>query len=155
MDVFAHAAWTYILFHNAENFYLYLLAGILPDILSWGFYALYHIPKKGLRPGPPKEKDIPRWVFTLYGLTHSLFSFACVFIILMFITDEIPVYLTAWLVHLMIDIPTHSREYLHTPFLWPFSDYAFPGISWGTVPFMVINWVVIIITIFLIRIYGF
>ena len=37
-----------------------------------------------------------------------------------------------WLLHIVIDIPTHSLRYYATRFLWPVSDYRIDGIAWWT-----------------------
>ena len=37
-----------------------------------------------------------------------------------------------WLMHILIDIPTHSLDYYATRFLWPVSDYRIDGIAWWT-----------------------
>ncbi len=45
-----------------------------------------------------------------------------------------------WLLHILIDIPTHKNFY-ETPFLFPLSGYRFShGISWGHPTFMIINY---------------
>jgi hypothetical protein len=37
----------------------------------------------------------------------------------------------AWLLHILVDIPTHSTRFFPTPFLWPISSYEFSGIGWA------------------------
>jgi hypothetical protein len=37
-----------------------------------------------------------------------------------------------WLLHIAIDIPTHSFRYYATRFLWPVSDFRIDGIAWRT-----------------------
>ncbi len=51
-----------------------------------------------------------------------------------------PYELLGWLLHILIDIPTHSYSFYPTPFLWPISQYKFDGISWGTPWFMIVNY---------------
>jgi hypothetical protein len=50
-----------------------------------------------------------------------------------------------WLVHILIDIPTHSYQFYPTPFLWPLSSWKFNGISWGQKWFMIANYSTIVI----------
>lgn len=119
-----------------------LIISILPDLLSWGIYLLYRI-IQGIPFGPPNLELIPSWVFVLYGATHSIFVFAFVFLAVYYFTKKQPVYLLPWIVHILIDIPTHSREFLGTPFLWPVSNWLFPGINWGTSMFMLSNYIAI------------
>ncbi len=40
--------------------------------------------------------------------------------------------LLGWLLHILIDIPTHSFRYYATRFLWPLSDFRIDGIAWWT-----------------------
>jgi len=37
----------------------------------------------------------------------------------------------AWLLHILIDIPTHSRKQWAPQFLWPFSHLSVDGFSWA------------------------
>ena len=150
MDTFAHAFWSYIIFHQSEYVWLAVLFGVLPDLLSWTVFMFYP-KKKGFNWKKPNFNLVPKWVFTLYGITHSFFVMAAVFLVVLLIFKTIPIYLFAWTIHVLIDIPTHTRDFLPTPFLWPFSKYAFPGISWGTKRFMIINYSLILL--FLIYIY--
>lgn len=143
MDTLAHALWSYIIFQKSGNVSLAILFGVLPDLLSWTIFMFF--PKKNFNWKKPNLKLIPRWVFTLYGITHSIFVISVVFLIVYTITKTIPVFLIAWPIHVLMDIPTHRKDFLPTPFLWPFSDYAFPGISWGTKKFMITNYTIIII----------
>ena len=139
MDVFAHILWSYILFHSSGYVWLAVLFGILPDLLSWTIFMFYPH-KSGFNWKNPDFSRVPKWVFTLYGVTHSLFVIAAVFIAVFLIFKTIPIYLLAWPLHVLVDIPTHRRDFLPTPLLWPFSDYAFPGISWANRYFMVANY---------------
>jgi membrane-bound metal-dependent hydrolase YbcI (DUF457 family) len=41
--------------------------------------------------------------------------------------------LKAWYLHILIDIPTHSRQNWGTKFLWPLSDFAVDGIPWAEI----------------------
>ena len=142
MDTFAHAFWSYIIFSRSEFVWLAVLFGVLPDIFSWTIYMFYS--KKGFNWKKPNLKLIPKWVFTLYGITHSAFIIGLVFSFVFIIFQHIPIFLFAWPLHVLIDIPTHKKDFLPTPFLWPFSKYAFPGISWDTKKFMITNYSLII-----------
>ncbi|MBN2567320.1 hypothetical protein JXB02_04520 [Candidatus Woesearchaeota archaeon] len=139
MDTFAHLLWTLLVFRRSDNLGLALAFGVLPDLASWGVTMVYGIAKR-IPLGKPDLARVPRWSHVLYGLTHSVFVWAVVFVLLWAFSGRIPYYTLAWLLHLAIDIPTHSRDFLPTPFLWPLSDWAFPGISWGQKWFMGLNW---------------
>ena len=53
---------------------------------------------------------------------------------------RLPYYALAYPTSILFDIPTHTKEFLPTPFLWPVSDWVFDGFSWGNGYFMLINW---------------
>jgi len=146
MDTFAHAFWSFIIFYQSEYVWLAVLFGVLPDLLSWTIFTLFP-KKKGFTWKKPNFDLVPRWVFMLYGITHSIFVIATVFLLVFFIFGFLPIYLLAWPLHVLIDIPTHKKDFLPTPFLWPVSKYAFPGISWGTKKFMIANYSLIILSL--------
>ncbi len=146
MDTFAHAIWTYIIFLTTGNIWIAVFFGVMPDLLSWTIYLLYGITLGKIKEfKKPNFNKIPKWVHTLYGLTHSTFTVTVVFLIVFIIFKQIPLYLWAWPLHIAIDIPTHSRKMLPTPFLWPISKWTFPGFSWGQKWFMIINYLAIVI----------
>jgi len=144
MDTLAHALWSYIIFHNYELVWWAVLFGTLPDLLSWTVWMLW--PKKNgfSWKKKPDLNLIPKWVFTLYGITHSIFFMGIVFLSVFLIYGSIPLFLLSWTIHVLIDIPMHTKDFLPTPFLWPVSDYKFPGFSWANKWFMALNWSVII-----------
>jgi hypothetical protein len=45
-----------------------------------------------------------------------------------------------WLLHILIDIVTHSLSYYATPFLWPLSDFCVDGIAWWTPWFWMVTY---------------
>ncbi|MFC1690671.1 hypothetical protein ACFL0W_00695 [Nanoarchaeota archaeon] len=143
MDYFSHGFWAYIIFHRIKKWYYAVLFGLLPDTLSWGIYLVYSM-ITGFsvfrQPGPPRIDLIPDWVFMLYGISHSLIVFGIVILFVYLFLKRIPVYMYAWPIAVLMDIPTHSREFLPTPFLWPISDWKFPGFSWGVSWFMILNY---------------
>lgn len=149
MDTFAHAAWSFIIFHQTNLPLLAVFFGIMPDLFSWTIVMFYSL-AKGMKFGKPDMKKIPEWAFPLYGVTHSIFVFGIVALIVFLILGYFPIYLWAWIIHILIDIPTHSRKFLPTPFLWPLSKWTFPGFSWGQKWFMITNWSAIIIVILII-----
>ncbi|MBU0471568.1 MAG: hypothetical protein KKF89_06460 [Nanoarchaeota archaeon] len=144
MDTFAHAIWAYIIFQRTESVILAMLFCTLPDIMSWGLWILWPY-KNGVKWKNRDTYKLPKWLHFLYGITHSIFTVAAVFAAVFLITKKIPVYLWAWPMHILMDIPVHSREWFPTPFLWPISNWRFPGISWGNKWFMITNYTAIII----------
>ncbi len=143
MDYFAHGFWSYIFFHKIKKPFWAVFFGLTPDNLSWMIYFFYNI-FTGQLFGRPNPALVPDWVFTLYGISHSLIIWGLASVLLCFILKKIPVYFFAAPIAIAMDIPTHSREFLPVPFLWPLSDWKFPGFSWGNGWFMLINYSLII-----------
>lgn len=93
---------------------------------------------------------------TLYQYSHSLVIWATVFIIIWFLYKRPRFELFGWLLHILIDIPSHAIEFYPTPFLFPFSEYRFPyGVSWGNKYYMIINYsLLLIVSIYMIVKYS-
>ncbi len=68
----------------------------------------------------------------LYEAGHSLIVFLVVFALPTILARHVLFELLGWLLHIAIDIPTHSLRYYATRFLWPVSDYRIDGIAWWT-----------------------
>ncbi|HEY7531274.1 MAG TPA: hypothetical protein VH681_00670, partial [Nitrospiraceae bacterium] len=51
--------------------------------------------------------------------------------------------LSAWGLHVLVDIPTHSFAFFPTPFLWPLSTWKFDGWQWMTPTILVPNYVLL------------
>lgn len=153
MDTFAHGFWTFAVFHRKKYVWLAVLFGVLPDLLSFGILFFANLANGNFHRGPPGISTLPKWLFASYNLTHSFIMFLAVFIAVYLITKKWFWPLTAWAIHILIDIPTHSFRYFPTPFLWPVSDYKFDGISWATPWFMLMNYFALMI-IFIIVAYN-
>jgi hypothetical protein len=76
---------------------------------------------------PPVHIGLP-----LYAAGHSLVIFLLVFGIVTALARRIVYEMLGWLLHILIDIPTHSYSYYATRFLWPASDFRVDGIPWWT-----------------------
>ncbi|HYW42111.1 MAG TPA: hypothetical protein VE959_04590 [Bryobacteraceae bacterium] len=77
----------------------------------------------------------------LYPAGHSLLVFLLLFGITTILTRRIVFELLGWLLHILIDIPTHSFSYYATRFLWPISDFRIDGIAWWTPWFWISTYV--------------
>ncbi len=152
MDYVAHGFWSYIFFNWVRRPLYAVLFGLLPDTSSWLIYTIYRMWMGG-EFSKPILSIVPDWVFTLYNISHSLFVAAAAILIVSLILRRIPMCMLAWPAMIVLDVFTHTRDFLPTPFLWPISEWRFPGISWGTWQFMVINYSVIAICLFAIIVY--
>lgn len=174
MDIFSHGIWA-ALMAKAANQKLnkignnkslrtrqFIFFGVFPDLLSftlsfvWLFWGLIsgNLNFSNL-PSPETMEPAVRdtfWIFRLtsflYNISHSLFVLAVVFGISFLIFKRPTLELGGWLLHILIDIPTHSYKFYPTPFLWPLSNWKFDGFSWANPWFMVLNYF-LIITVYL------
>jgi hypothetical protein len=118
------------------------------------------VPRPELLP-PEVRQTFPvfRLINVLYHLSHSLIIFTGIFLLAWAIrryrlkslygapmsgspqSAGRPCWeMTGWLLHILIDIPTHTRRLYPTPFLWPLSDFTIDGISWGRPWFLALNY---------------
>jgi len=142
MDYFAHILITYLVFHKTKRPWVAAAFGVLPDTLSWVPYMFYRMFTWQF--AQPVWTETPAWVFTLYGISHSILLAGIVILAVYLILGRVPWFVFGYPFHILIDIPTHSADFLPTPFLWPISDYQFPGLAWSTPWFMVLTYVGII-----------
>lgn len=170
MDVFAHGLWGSAAFSAINtkikkplNVRWAALFSIFPDFFAftpmfvWMFWSFASGSLSFAdMPHPddvePAQRDtlfIFRVTAQLYQFTHSIIIFFIVFAIVHLLLRR-PVWeMGAWLLHIFIDIPTHSYEFYPTPFLWPFSGVMVDGISWGVPWFMIVNYASLAIVYFL------
>lgn len=144
MDVFSHGLWGWA-FLNKEKWYLAMFFGILPDIISFGPHLLYMFFNGGLKAGKPDIAAIPKYVFTIYNVMHSIIVVALVFAIIFLLTKKVYIFMLAWPIHILMDIPTHTKEFFPTKFLFPLSGFYIDGFSWGQWWFMAINYSLLLI----------
>ncbi len=171
MDILAHGIWAYFvsafsnlkLKKNKLKNWLFVSFGVMPDFVSFAPMFVYLIiglitgnvssfPRpEGMEPATGNGLLIHNVTGFLYNFTHSIIMFAIVFLICMIIFRRPVFELLGWLVHILIDIPTHSYQFYPTPFLWPVSGYKYNGISWGQWWFMILNYSALIAVYFWLR----
>lgn len=121
---------------SKKEFLQAFVFGMVPDLFSFGIFwiatTLGFYARPNFSHAAPDESLIPAYVHTLYNVTHSLFIFAVIFLIVWFFRKRPFLPMLAWGFHILIDIPSHSTEFFATPFLWPFSDFKVNGIQWGS-----------------------
>lgn len=173
MDIFAHGLWAGAAFKAINRkihptrikVRLAVFWGVFPDLFAFtpGFLWLLwnvlsgnlslsglHRPS-GVEPAPQDGHPMVHLTSTLYSISHSVIVFILIFG-LVFLIFRRPVWeLSGWLLHILMDIPSHSYRFYPTPFLWPVSGWKFNGYSWGQPWFMVLNYSAIIIAYLLLR----
>lgn len=172
MDVFSHGLWSAVIFKAVNNrqktaFKIKEAAfwGVFPDIFAFiipfvGMFWLWLLGDFDFRNMPrPNDIEPPQqnilWTFKiaeiLYNYSHSLIIFSLIFGIVYFIFKKPSYEMLAWLLHIFIDIPTHSYKFYPTPFLWPISSLKVDGFSWAHSWFLIVNYSALIIFYFLSR----
>lgn len=162
MDVFSHGLWAGALFKflnlkrakNKFKFWAAVFWGVFPDLFAFTipvilmfFYALSgqidfaNMPQPSMiEPSIPSQLDSTiNLSYTLYNLSHSLIIFALVFGFAYLIFKKPKWILGAWLLHIIMDIPTHSYEFYPTPILWPLSSWKLDGFRWANEWFLIMD----------------
>ena len=131
MDPLTHLVTTRLLVgHEAAA----LLTGIAPDLPFYSTYPLWVLRRGRVRavldgrawPAPP------HWMVQLHRAGHSLPVALVAAILFRLRRGYWPRRLLgAYLLHLLIDIPTHTRDPWGQRPLWPFSDMAYAGVGWA------------------------
>jgi hypothetical protein len=138
MDIVSHGLWGAIAFGraNRRSFWTALLIGMAPDFFSFGLVFANGLLHHGLEflhglGHPPDPALIPAYAYSLYNATHSLVVFAAVFVLVWIARRKPLMEMSAWGLHITLDIFTHNDAFFPTPFLWPISDARFNGVPWG------------------------
>ncbi len=156
MDDIAHILWSIVIFYHYD-WWLAALFGILPDILVFVPFYLAKISTGNVRSTSdlkPKSNIAfySRWVLPMYNWTHSLLFVAFVITVCSMIFGY-HVEFWAMLIHVLVDVPSHQRQWFGTKLLYPFSHWQFNGGSWATRDFMLCNYACIALA-YSIRLFG-
>lgn len=122
-----------------------LLATIGPDVPFYLTYPAWVIAQsKAVHALDINEwPEPPGWMLTLHRAFHSLPVAIAGAMAIWVLGGRWPRQeLTAWMLHIAVDIPTHSREPWGPHFLWPLSNVTVDGIAWTEIVFKVLRWLV-------------
>jgi hypothetical protein len=158
MDVLAHGLWTNIMYkvipktrNDRKTTYWGIAFGVLPDLASFTpvfIFAFYEAIFKGrqLFAGPPTN-DNPMFQYAVesYNFTHSFVIWLAVTVLVWLIVRKFPWILLGWVLHIVIDIFSHTEAFFATPFLFPISGFKISAVSWAHPIFMTINYGLLII----------
>ena len=108
-----------------------------PDVLAFGPSVVAGVWLRfagAANPGSAEGHVLPHVHIglPLYQAGHSLIVFLVAFAIVTLLAHRVVFEMLGWLMHIVIDIPTHSLSYYATRFLWPVSDYRVDGVAWWT-----------------------
>jgi len=160
MDIFSHGLWAGALFKFLNfkrktkekfSFWLAVFWGMFPDLLAFtipftliilglvfgGLSISQFRHPESMEPMSPLLDSAFNLTGSLYSISHSLIVFVIIFAIAFAVFRKKAFILGAWLLHLVMDIPTHSYQFYPTPIFWPLSGWKFNGFSWGNLYFMI------------------
>jgi hypothetical protein len=150
MDTLAHGLWGGAAFYRERRrkFFAAVLLGMTPDLFSFGLFHVTNPGWIGRRligeiSGPPDIAILPGYLFHAYNITHSLIVWGAIFAVLWLARRKPPWLVSAAMLHVVCDIPTHTERYFPTPFLWPFPTPFVNGIAWSTPWFIATNYTAI------------
>lgn len=150
MDIISHGLWGGVGFGRKSKrfFWWAVLFGMLPDLLSFGVFTVANILGISERPdwagGPPPMEAIPQYVHVLYNISHSLIIFTVILSFLWWLARPYAIPFLAYGFAVLLDIPTHSKDFFATPFLWPLSQYQYDGTPWSSFYIFIPNVVLLI-----------
>ena len=131
MDLLTHAVLTRKFIDKKPG--IVLCGSLAPDLPFYLFYPAWVTGRDKLVDGLESNDwpEPPRWMSMLHHVFHSIPAVTLGAIIVRLVAGRWPgkAY-AAWLLHIAVDIPTHSRKQWGPKFLWPFSDFAVDGVSW-------------------------
>jgi hypothetical protein len=167
MDIISHALWSGALFKSVNlklkkkefNFWQAAFFGIFPDVFAFVIPGIIFffiiIFQKGFNfinlstiiQSPPYSSITEM----LYNISHSLIIFTVIFLLIWLIFRK-PIWIMfGWLLHILIDIPTHLIGHFPTPMFWPLSNFKINGIIYWREPlFMIVDVVLLIIVYWII-----
>ena len=167
MDIISHALWSGALFKSVNiklkkrkfNFWLAAFWGIFPDmfafVIPYLILSVIVLSKNGLDffTSGLFNQTIESYSFisTLYNISHSIIIFAIIFLLIWLIFRKPMWVLFGWLLHILIDIPTHLIGHFATPMFWPISNFKINGIIYWREPlFMIIDILALVIVYWII-----
>jgi hypothetical protein len=122
---------------------------VFPDVLAFGApiaVGLWLRVAEGAAPDGGRMFPHVHLGVPLYPLGHSIIVFALAFALTCVLARRVVYEMLGWLMHILIDIPTHSLDYYATRFLWPVSEFRVDGIAWWTPWFWVLTYVALAAT---------
>ena len=107
-------------------------AGLAADIPFYLTYPIWLIQQGQIASAFRKNEwpGAPGWMQIAHHIFHSLPVLLAVTVAIRLIKGRWPRAALAWGLHIVVDIPTHSRRGWAPQFLWPLSDVTVDGLSW-------------------------
>jgi|SRR5271157_2615381 len=162
MDFIAHLLWSAIIYSDTfllPQIFLACFCGVLPDLAAFlpSFFSRSARNRDWRTPeGRQKLLESPQYqqAQKVYNWTHSLVMWGIaigigtvIWAIMGGVVANYPWFLFAGVIHIGIDIPTHSKAFFAPAFLTPLSKYRFDGWPWSNKWFMIVNYTSIVVGI--------
>lgn len=171
MDIISHALWAAAAAKGAQpkikrklNLWIVALWGAFPDLFAFtipfiwmgvelisGRASTFRFHPEGNEPPSSELLPIYNLASSLYNISHSLFVFALAAGLAWLLLRRVPWEMGGWLLHLLMDIPTHTYAFFATPIFWPFSGYKFSGIQWAQWWFLILDYSALLLVFYLLR----
>ncbi|MDP6907118.1 MAG: metal-dependent hydrolase [Candidatus Thalassarchaeaceae archaeon] len=153
MDVISHWFMGSGVTQGRAKFWVAGSMGVLPDLLVFVPNTIILLLSGSSRPDVDDSTvtgDFGWYAWEAYQITHSLFWITIGFLFTWWYFEKKGVNqyfftnssLSArdasfwlwlpWLLHILNDIPTHTKQFFPTPFVAPISDITFDGVRWST-----------------------
>jgi hypothetical protein len=133
MDVLTHTWLTRKLIGKQPRV---TVAGIGSDVSFYLTYPIWVIAQgKAVQALTTSEWPAPpHWIETLHHAFHSLPIALAGAAVVRAVSGRWPRQeLAAWVLHIMVDIPSHSQRFWGPRFLWPLFDIAVDGVPWAEI----------------------
>ncbi|MBN2460663.1 MAG: hypothetical protein JXB60_03565 [Candidatus Cloacimonetes bacterium] len=158
MDILSHSLWSLALLPGPPVFSKVVM-GLLPDLSVFGTGLVVQTIKGQKQPRFQSreqmlqwfDKKDNRWIKGLYSWTHSLIIWICILIPVIIIYRcsyrAMPWFMLAAPLHIIMDIPTHTRDSFPVRFLTPLSRFQINGIHWSRKNAMILNYSFLLVTL--------
>jgi len=143
MDTLSHALWGYVATQRKAKFWKAAFFGAFPDLFAFTIPFVMMVFAGGMF--TRHRPNFPEYISTLYNISHSLIICALVFGIIYAFRKKLYIWMIGWPLHILMDIPTHEKEFFPTLFLYPFSNFVVDGIRWSNPYIFFTNWGLLII----------
>ncbi len=148
MDIASHGFWGALAFGRRarKSFWLSFIFGALPDFIPFAPVVIEAlIGNQRIFIGHGAITVLPNYVHGAYNVTHSLVVFIAAFVLVWLVRKKPFFEMSAWGLHILFDIPFHTKEFFPTPFLWPLSDFSVDGIPWSSPGVFIPNIILLIL----------
>ncbi|HEY4504551.1 MAG TPA: hypothetical protein VJI73_02145 [Candidatus Paceibacterota bacterium] len=163
MDIISHGLWAVAAGKGAQvesmnrlNLRWVFFWGMFPDLFaflptfiirafSWFMGGrFFNQPPNMYEPWTPGFETLSNFTQLLYQLSHSLFAFLFVALLILFTYKRVLWIMLGWPLHILADIPTHSSIFYQTPAFWPLFNWKFDGFQWGVGHFTLYNYIALV-----------